>query len=59
VLAVKVALVALAATLTEVAMLSTVGRLLDSVTVVLVAVDFDSVTTQVVFALEPRFAAVH
>jgi hypothetical protein len=59
VLAVKVALVALAATLTEVATLSTDGRLLESVTVVLVAEDFDRVTVQVVLELGARLVAVH
>ena len=55
----KVALVALAATLNEVATLSADGRLLESVTVVLVAADFDRPTVQVVLALEARLAAVH
>ena len=55
----KVAVAALAATLTEVTALSTDGRLLESVTVVLAAADFDRVTVQVVLALEARLAAVH
>ena len=50
---------ALAATLTEGGTVNTEGRLLESVTAVLVAADFDSVTVQVVLALEARLAAVH
>ena len=59
VLAVKVAEVALAATLTEGGTVNTDGRLFESVTAVLVAADFDSVTVQVVLALDARLAAVH
>jgi hypothetical protein len=59
VLAVNVAEVALAATLTEDATVNTDGRLFDNVTAVLVVTDFDSVTVQVVFALEARLALLH
>jgi hypothetical protein len=59
VLAVKVAEVALAGTLTEEGMVNAAGVLLESATTVLLLVDFDSVTVQVVLALEPRLAAAH
>lgn len=59
VLAVKVAEVALAGTLTEGGTVNTDGALLESVTAVLLVVDFDRVTVQVVFAFAARLAAVH
>ena len=58
-LAVKVAEVALAATLTEAGTVNTEGALLASATTVLVVVAFDSMTVQVVLALEARLAAAH
>ena len=58
-LAVKVAEVALAATLTEEGTVNAVGALLESATTVLLVVDFDRVTVQVVLALEARLAAAH
>jgi hypothetical protein len=57
--AVKVAEVVLAATLTEAGTVNTDGTLLESATTVLVAVAFDSMTVQVVLALEARLAAGH
>ena len=59
VLAVNVAEVALAATLTEDGTVNWDGALLESVTTVLLVVDFDRVTVQVVLALEARLAAAH
>ena len=59
VLAVNVAEVAFASTLTEEGMVKAAGVLLESATTELVLVDFDSVTVQVVLALEPRLAAAH
>jgi hypothetical protein len=59
VLAAKVAEAEFAATLTEDGTVSTDGALLESVTVVLVAADFDRVTVQLVFAFGARLAAVH
>ena len=59
VLAVNVAEVALAATLTEDGTVSRDEALLESVTTVLLVVDFDRVTVQVVLALEARLAAAH
>ena len=59
VLAVNVAAVALAATLTEAGTVNWDGALLESVTTVLLVADFDRVTVQVVLALEARLAAVH
>ncbi len=59
VLAVKVAEVALAATVTDGETVSTEGALLVSVTTLLLVVDLERVTVQVVLALEPRPAAVH
>ena len=59
VLAVNVAEVALAATLTEDGTVTRDGALLESVTTVLLVVDFDRVTVQVVPALEARLAAAH
>ena len=57
--AVNVAEVALAATLTEAGTVSRDEALLESVTTVLLVVDFDRVTVQVVLALEARLAAAH
>ena len=59
VLAVKVAEVALAATLTEGGTVKTDGALLVIVTAVLLVTDFVRVTVQVVLALEARVVAVH
>jgi hypothetical protein len=59
VVAVKVAEAAFAGTLTEGETVNTDGALLESVTTVLPATDFDRVTVQVVLALEARLAAVH
>jgi hypothetical protein len=59
VLAVNVTEVALAATLTEDGTVNWDGELLESVTTVLLVVDFDRVTVQVVPALEARLAAAH
>ena len=59
VLAVNVAEVALVATLTEDGTVNWDGALLESVTTVLLVVDFDRVTVQVVPALEARLAAAH
>jgi hypothetical protein len=59
VLAVKVAEEALAGTLTEDGMVNAAGVLLERATTELLLVDFDSVTVQVVLALEPRLAAAH
>ena len=59
VLAVNVAEVALAATLTEDGTVNRDGALLESVTTVLLVVDFARVTVQVVLALEARLAAAH
>ena len=59
VLAVNVAEVALAATLTEDGTVNWDGALLESATTVLLVADFDRVTVQVVLALEARLAAVH
>ena len=57
VLAVNVAEVAFAATLTEDGTVSRDEALLESVTTLLLVVDFDRVTVQVVLALEARLAA--
>ena len=57
--AVNVAEVALAATLTEGGTVNRDGALSESVTGVLLVVDFDRVTVQVVLALEARLAAAH
>ena len=57
--AVKVAEVALAATLTEDGTVNTEDALSDSVTTVLPVVVFDRVTVQVVLAFEARPAAAH
>ena len=59
VLAVNVAEVALAATLTEDGTVNWDGALLESVTTVMLVVDFDTVTVQGVLALEARLAAAH
>ena len=59
VLAVNVAEVALAATLTEDGTVNRDAALLESVTTVLLVEDFERVTVQVVFALEARVAAAH
>ena len=59
VLAVNVAEVALAATLTEAGTVNRDAALLESVTTVLLVVDFDRVTVQVVLALEAKLAAEH
>src|ERR1019366_1405172 len=60
VLAVNVAEVALAETLTEDGTVNWDGALSESVTtVLLLVVDFDRVTVQVVLALEARLAAAH
>jgi hypothetical protein len=59
VLAVNVAEVALAATLTEDGTVNRDEALLDSATTVMLVVDFDAVTVQVVLALEARLAAAH
>ena len=59
VLAVNVAEVALAATLTEDGTVNRDGALLESATTVLLVEDFERVTVQVVFALEARVAVVH
>ena len=59
VLAVNVAEVALAATLTEDGTVNRDEALLKSATTVLLVVDFDRVTVQVVLALEARLAAAH
>ena len=59
VLAVKVAEVALAATLTEGGMVSTDGALLESVTTLALEVDFEMVTVQVVLALAARLPLLH
>jgi hypothetical protein len=60
VLAVNVAEVALAETLTEDGTVNWDGALSESVTMVLLlVVDFDRVTVQVVLALEARLAAAH
>jgi hypothetical protein len=58
-LAVKVAEVALAATLTEEGTVNAAMALLDSATRVLPAAAFDSVTVQVVLALAVRLVAAH
>ena len=59
VLAVNVAEVVLAATLTEEGTVNWDGALLESGTTLLVAVDFDRVTVQVVLALEAKVVAAH
>ena len=59
VLAVNVAEVALAATLTEDGTVNAEEALLESVTTVLLVAEFDRVTVQVVLALEARLAAEH
>jgi hypothetical protein len=59
VLAVNVTEVALAATLTEAGTVSRDEALLESVTTVMLVADFDTVTVQVVLALEARLAAAH
>jgi hypothetical protein len=58
-LAVNVAVLALGATLTEVGTVNTDEELLEIATRVLLAVDVDSVTVQMVLALEARLAAAH
>ncbi len=58
-LAVKVAEVALAATLAEAGTVKTDEALLESVTKVLLLADFERVTVQVVLALDVRVAAAH
>ena len=58
-LAVNVAELALAATLTEDGTVSTLEALLARATVVLLAATVESVTVQVVLALEDRVAAAH
>src|ERR1035437_4571564 len=57
VLAVNVAEVALMATLTEAGTVNRDEALLESATTVMLVVDFDAVTVQVVLALEARLAA--
>jgi hypothetical protein len=59
VLAVNVAEVALVAMLTEDGTVSRDKALLESATTVLLVVDFDRVTVQVVLALEARLEAAH
>ena len=59
VLAVNVAEVALAATLTEDGTVNRDGALSESATSVLLVEDFERVTVQVVFALEARVAVAH
>ena len=59
VLAVNVVEAEFAATLTEDGTVNTDGALLESVTAVATAADFESVTVQVVLALGARLAAVH
>jgi len=59
VLAVNVAEVALADTLTEDGTVNSVEALLESATMVLMVVDFDRVTVQVVLALEAKLPAAH
>jgi hypothetical protein len=59
VLAVNVAEVALTETLTEDGTVNRDEALLESATTVLLVVDFDRVTVQVVLALEARLAATH
>ena len=59
VLAVNVTEVALAATLTEAGTVSRDEALLESVTTVMLVADFDTVTVQVVLALEARLGAAH
>jgi hypothetical protein len=59
VLAVNVAEVALAETLTEAGTVNRDEALLESVTMVLLVADFDRVTVQVVLALEARLAVAH
>ena len=59
VLAVNVAEVALAETLTEDGTVNRDEALLESATTVLLVVDFDRVTVQVVLALEARLAVAH
>jgi hypothetical protein len=56
---VNVAEVLLPATLTEEGTLKSVEALLESATKLLLAVDFDKATVQVVLALEARLAAAH
>ena len=58
-LAVKVAEVALAATLTEEGTVNAAVALLESATAVLPAEDFDSETVQVVLALEAKLVVAH
>lgn len=59
VLAVNLAEVVLAATLTEDGTVNRDGPLLESVTTVLVVVDVDRVTVHVVLALEAKLATAH
>ena len=59
VLAVNVAEVAFAATVTEGGTVNADGALFERVTTLLPAVDFERVTVQVVLALEARVAAAH
>jgi hypothetical protein len=59
VLAVNVAEVALAATLKEDGTVNRDDALLESMTTVLLVVDFDRVTVQVVLALEAKLPAAH
>jgi hypothetical protein len=56
---VNVAVVVLAATLTEGGTVNTVEALLESATTELTAADFDKATVHVVLALEAKLAAVH
>jgi hypothetical protein len=57
--AVKVAEVALAGTLTEAGTVNTVEALLESVTTEVLVADFERVTVQVALALEARVAGAH
>ena len=59
VLAVNVAAVALAGTFTEDGTVNRDGALSESVTMVLLVVDFDRVTVQVVLAVDASLAAAH
>ena len=59
VVAINVAEVALAATVTEEGTVNTDGALLESATMVLPALYFDKVTVQIVLALEGRLVAAH
>jgi hypothetical protein len=57
--AVKVAVVALADTVTEAGTVKTDAALLERVTTVAAVVDLESVTVQVVLALDVKLAAAH